>query len=77
MTSFYRIENIIFVSQDISVILNNKEIYTKVVVYIADPEKLKQQRNRQLIILRGKLILVYQIVCIKNTNAVKADRKDQ
>ena len=42
MTSFYRIENIIFVSQDISVILNNKEIYTKVVVYIADPEKLKQ-----------------------------------
>ena len=41
MTSFYRIENIIFVSQDISVILNNKEIYTKVVVYIADPEKIK------------------------------------
>ena len=55
MTSFYRIENIIFVSQDISVILNNKEIYTKVVVYIADPEKIKTVEKQIADYFEGKV----------------------
>lgn len=48
MISFYRIENIIFVSQDVAVELNNKEIYSKIVLYLAEPEKIKNVEQQMM-----------------------------
>lgn len=47
MVSFYRIENIIFVSQDIALGLDSKETYSKIVLYLTDPEKM-QDVERQV-----------------------------
>lgn len=48
MVSFYRIENIIFVSQDMAVKLNNKEIYSEIIVYLAEPEKIKEVEQQMV-----------------------------
>lgn len=48
MISFYRIENIIFVSQDIVHELNNKDVYSKIVLYLAEPEKIKDVEQQMM-----------------------------